>query len=194
MDKLKKMGLRLCLWGGVCLVLAAAVLLTGWLLSVEDSQQKAADRVESLRSLIPTPQGALPEARRDNTMAVLSLEGTDFIGILEMPKYGSSLPVCAQWGQADTFPSRLRGSAYDRTLQIGATSQAGQYDFYREISVGDDLFFTDVEGNRFSYTVADIRYESTADQSTLTSRPADLVLFIQNVYGLDYILLFCRTA
>ena len=81
-------------------------------------------------------------------MPVLSLEGTDFMGILEFPLYDSVLPVSADWGNPLRYPHRLSGSIYDSSLQIGGTSQAGQYDFYRQVSVGDSLFFTDMEGNR----------------------------------------------
>lgn len=50
---------------------------------------------------------------------------------------------------------------------IGATSQKGQYDFYRKISVNDIVVFTDVEGNRYTYTVTNLQYESHADQTIL---------------------------
>ena len=77
-------------------------------------------------------------------------------------------------------------------MQIGGTSQKGQYDFYRDISVGDSLFFTDMEGNRYSYEVKDIRYEDDADQSTLDFEEASLTLFIKNVYAFEYIVVNCQ--
>lgn len=124
-------------------------------------------------------------------MPVLSVDGINFAGILEMPKYSSALPVCADWGSLFNYPCCLSGSVYDRTIQIGSTSQKGFYDFYREISVGDTLFYTDMEGNRFSYTVTGIRHAQHADQSTLRQSDADLTLFIQNIYAFEYILIFC---
>ena len=115
-----------------------------------------------------------------------------YIGILEMPAFASSLPVGAHWGSSSMYPCRFDGSIYDRTIQIGATTQKGQYDFYREISVGDTLYFTDMTGNRYSYAVADIRYTSHADGITPDSREADLMLFIQNVYAFEYIRIYCN--
>lgn len=173
------------------LVIAAAVLIF-WQWGISSSQQKAAGYVRMIQTLIPEPQSAVLEERRDNTMSVLSVEGINFAGILEMPKYGSTLPVCADWGEVAKYPCRLSGSVYDRTLQIGGTSQKGQYDFYREISVGDPVFFTDVEGNRFSYEVTDIRYEKHADQTALQREDAALTLFIKNVYAFEYIVIFCH--
>ena len=183
---------RLCIIAGVCLLVVAAVVLLTWQWGIQSSQQKAAAYVQTIRTLIPDPQGAILEERRDNTMSALSVDGTNFVGILEMPRYGSELPVCADWGAVTKHPSRLSGSVYDRTIQIGGTSQAGQYDFCREISVGDAVFFTDMEGNRFSYAVTNIRYEKHADQTALQKENADLVLFIKNIYALEYIIVYCE--
>ena len=102
------------------------------------------------------------------------------------------MPVSADWSRVSESPSCLGGSVYDRTIQIGATSQEGQYDFYREISVGDSVLFTDMEGNRFAYEVSDIRFEAHADQTTLQKADAALTLFIKNIYAFEYMILYCN--
>lgn len=176
---------------GACLVITAIVLLLVWQWNIRTAAEKAVEYVGVIRERIPEPQGAVPEERRDNTMAALPVDGIDFVGILEFPQYASALPVCADWGNTSQYPCRLQGSVYDRTIQIGGTSQAGQYDFYRDISVGDCVLFTDMEGNRFSYTVEDIRYEENADQSTLQRKASSLTLFIKNIYAFEYIIVYC---
>ena len=189
---MKKRFNRICLWAGFALVAAAAIVLLAWQWRIHASQENASQVLSQMRSLLPQLQSAVLEERGDNTMSVLSVEGTDFVGILEIPKYGSALPVCATWGNTTDYPCRFSGSVYDRTLQIGATTQSGQYDFYRELSVGDAVYFTDAEGNRFSYEITHIRYESHADQETLQKIPSALTLFLQNPYAFEYIIVSCN--
>ena len=179
--------------GAALLVIATAVLIV-WQWGIRSSQKRAEAYVDTLCALMPEPQAAPVQERRDNAMPILSLDGKDFVGILEMPRYGSALPVCADWGEVGEYPCRFEGSVYDRTIKIGATTQQGQYDFYREISVGDAVFFTDMEGNRYTYTVTDIRCEKSADRDTLQREEAALTLFIKNVYALEYIVIFCNVS
>lgn len=182
---------KICIFAGVFLLAAAITLLVAWQWNVRASEKWAETCVATLRTLLPEPQGAVPESRRDNTMPICSLDGTDFVGILEMPRYASSLPVRADYGSLTKSPSRFHGSIYDGTLQIGATTQPGQYDFYREISVGDTVFFTDMEGNRYTLQITNLRYASQIDQATLLREEATLTLFLQNIYSFEYLILYC---
>ena len=181
-------------WLGIFLLIAAGALMIAWQWHIHAAAQKSEGYVHTLRTLMPAPQGAVVQPRSDNTMPALSLEGTDFVGILEMPRFGCVLPVGANWGNSSSFPCRFDGSIYDGSLQIGATSQEGQFDFYRLLNVGDPVFFTDMEGNRYACTIVDLLYSQHADQAALQREDAPLTLFIKNVYALEYIIVFCDVA
>lgn len=183
---------KICVLLGASLLIIAAVLLLSWQWVIGSSVRQMEADVDTLRSLIPSPQNAIPEERRDNTMSTLSAAGTDFVGIIEFPRFESSLPVCANWGNINKHPCLFGGSVYDRTLKIGATTQKGQYDFYRSLSVGDTLYLTDMEGNRFSYSITDIKYSKKADSEALTRKKSSLTLFIKNIYSFEYIILYCN--
>jgi hypothetical protein len=176
---------------GMFLLVSALSILFVWQFNIYKSERNAIRYVNAIRERIPEPQGAVPEERRDNAMSTLSIDGIDFVGILEFPQYGSALPVCADWGKPSKYPCCFTGSVYDRSIQIGSTSQKGQYDFYRDISVGDRVLFTDMEGNRFTYAVTGIRHEKNADQSTLHKKESSLTLFIKNIYAFEYIIIYC---
>ena len=182
---------KICVFLGLCLLLGAMVLLISWQWNMRSSAQKNESYVHTLRSLMPQAQGAVIEERRDNTMAAFSLDGNDFVGILEIPMFDSALPVSAGWGKTSKFPCCFEGSIYDSSLKIGATSQKGQYDFFRQLSVGDAVYFTDMEGNRYPLAVSDIRYSKQADQAALQRNSSPLTLFIKNVYAFEYIIISC---
>ena len=182
---------KICAVTGVCLIVAAMAWLVIWQSGIGSSVKKAEYYADTIRTLIPEPQGAVLTERRDNNMSTLSIDDINFVGIIEMPRYESVLPVCADWGNLSDYPCRFSGSVYDRTMQVGGTSQKGQYDFYRDISVGDTVFFTDMEGNRYEYAVTDIKYENNADQNTLNRNDSALTLFIKNIYAFEYIIISC---
>ena len=185
---------KICIIVGACLLVGATVTLALWRWNITASEKRAQYYVNTLQALIPEPQNAVLEERRDNTMSVLSVDGTDFVGIVELPRYGSMLPVCADWGKPSKYPCRFNGSIYDGTMQIGATTQTGQYDFYRELSVGDTVIYTDVEGNRYTFAITGLRYEKHADQAALQNKEAPLTLFIKNIYSFEYLIVFCDVS
>lgn len=185
---------KICIIVGVCLIIAAAVTLALWRWNIHNSEKQVQYYVNTLRSLIPEPQAAVPEERRNNTMSVLSVDGIDFVGLLELPRYESVLPVCADWGKTSRYPCHFTGSIYDGTMQLGATTQKGQYDFYRELSVGDTIHYTDVEGNRYTFTITSLCSEKHADQAALQRKEAALTLFIKNIYSFEYLIAFCDVA
>ena len=185
---------KICMLAGLCLLAVAIVTLAAWRWSIHTWENRAEGYVQTLCTLIPASRDAVPEARRDNTMSALSVEGIDFVGIVEFPGYGSVLPVAADWGKSTRYPCRFGGSIYDGTLQVGATTQRGQYDFYRELSVGDTVFYTDMEGNRYRFEVSGLRYEKHVDQASLQRQDAALTLFIKNIYSFEYLMVFCNVS
>lgn len=174
---------------GCILILGALALLAWWQLSLSAARKQSEEYLALLRRVIPEPEAAVLEARQDNTMAVLAADGADLIGILEFPAFGSAVPVCGDWDGTLLLPCRYAGSLYDGSLIIGATTQKGQFDFYRQIGVGDTLCFTDVTGSRYSYAVTDILHREHADSDSLHG--GALTLFFKNSYASEYIILRC---
>ena len=182
---------KVCVFVGIYLLVTAIVIFALWQRNIAISERMSESYVKTLRALIPEPKNSVPEERRDNVMPAFSVDEIDFVGIVEMPRYDSVLPICADWGEISKYPCLFGGSIYNRTLQIGATTQSGQYDFYREISVGDTLLFTDMAGNRYTLQVKNLQYEKHIDQTTLSQEDSALTLFIKNIYDFEYLLVFC---
>ena len=185
---------RVCLAIGIALLIGAVAMLALWRWNITHSIKKAQYYVTTLQEIMPRPVPAALEARRDKTMSALSVDGTDFVGLIEMPQYGSVLPVCATWGSASKYPCLFTGSIYDGTVQIGATTQKGQYDFYRNLSLGDTVVYTDMEGNQYTLYITSLRSEKHADEAALTREEAALTLFIKNIYAFEYLSVSCNVS
>ena len=137
--------------------------------------------VQTLEELIPEVNPAVIESRVNNAMPSLNVHGNNFIAILELPANNASFPVGAAWADMNAYPCLYTGSAYDGSLIIGTSNQRGQFEFVKEISVGDNLYVTDMTGERFSYEVADIQYSDHADNQALCSESDDLTIFVKNM-------------
>lgn len=177
-----------------CILILCSLSLLGWQqISMVRAEKKSSDYVETLRTLLPEPESAVPEKKSSNEMPVLSVDGVDFVGILELPEYDCVLPVCGDWNETLWYPSCYVGSIYDSSMKIGATTQKGQFGFYRTIGVGDAIYFTDMTGNRYAYKVTDILYRKHADAQTLGQKESDLTLFLKNLYAFEYVMIYCKT-
>lgn len=160
-------------------------------ISLAQNLKRIDQYVSSLEARIPESQSAMIEARQNNEMPSLTVDGEDFIALLELPSMGAILPIGASWNPTKCYPCRYDGSVYDGSLMIGGTNRKGQFDFVKELAVGSTIRITDMTGNRFSYVVSDIRYAAHADTASLTRYEDDLTVFIKNLYAFEYIILYC---
>ena len=192
MIRIRKFSFRsICLIIGIVLILLSMSLLIFWQSGIKRNAEALSVYVQTLEELIPEVQSAVVEPRVNNAMPSLNVYGNNFIAILELPANDASLPVGALWSDMDAYPCLYTGSAYDGSLIIGTSNQKGQFDFVKEISVGNAVYVTDMTGNQFSYKVTDIQYCDHADNQTLSSESDDLTIFVKNIYAFEYIIIRC---
>ena len=195
MNKKKKLSPRtVCLVLGGILIAGALAIMVWWQVSAEIYADRIDGYLEKITELMPQPQPAVPENRTDNRMPFLRVDANDFVGILEFQETGCSFPVGGNWGKSNQFPCRYYGSIYNGSMVVGATNQRGQLAFAKEISVGNTIFFTDMTGNRYRYSVTDIIYCEHANNDVLISESDDLTLFIKNIYAFEYIIVKCNAG
>jgi len=178
---------------GICLVCASVITFIIWDQSAKSAAKDAKATAEKLYSLMPEPYDSFPDNRTSPAMPMVEIDGRNYIGILEIPAYGTSLPIGSQWdsGTVSEYPCRYLGSTYDSSLIIGGSDNKGQLDFVKKISNEDLITVTDTTGQRFTYKVTDIRRTKDVSTENLTSKEADLVLFARNTYSLDYTVIRC---
>lgn len=177
------------------LLLAAALLLVGYNLYDEYRAGQTANHVlEALQQQMPetpsddlqTPENSILEQTEipdyvlnpDMEMPTQEIEGNDYIGVLEIPSLGLSLPVMSEWSypRLKLAPCRYHGSAYTGSLTIAAHNYRTHFGPVRDVSAGTQVFFTDVKGRRFSYEVSAVETIETTAIEDAVSEAWDLTL------------------
>lgn len=115
----------------------------------------------------------------DMEMPTVVIDGIEYIGILDVPELGLSLPVMSAWSESGLkmSPCRYSGSAYSKDLVIGGHSYISHFRPLRDISLNSDIIFTDVDGNVFYYKVTETEVLQPSDIDILLEEDHDLTLF-----------------
>ena len=108
-----------------------------------------------------------------------SLGDVACIGILEIPALNLELPVISSWSYSSLrlAPCRYSGSAYKGNLVIAAHNYQSHFGGLRTLPEGNEVFFTDAVGNRFSYYVAVTEALTPWSVDDMTSGEWPLTLF-----------------
>lgn len=193
MKRKNKIFTAVLLFAGIALIVLSCAFYIIFQISLERSKENAQKITDELSLLMPEIVDAAPELRQNTAMPSLEISKENFIGILDVPSYSSTLPVCDSWNSSKVskYPCRYTGSVFSDMLIIGGSDNEGQLDFIDEISNYDEVTFTDVSGMRYTYTVTDIRKTKDVSTENLTSKDADLVIFAKNTYSLDYTVIRC---
>ena len=130
----------------------------------------------------------------DEEMPRLELNGRDYIGLIELPEYGVSLPVAADW-DTGLFPFRpacYSGTLYSGTLVIGGSGGEDCFVFISQLDAGECVMFTDARGVRYAFTVSRITHHAALGAAELDDPESSLLLFVKT--GRTYLLAHCVTA
>lgn len=207
MKSSRKCGIVLIVLGLLCL--AAAWTLVGRNLLEEREAGESANQVlTALRETMPltsveivSPQeesSLKPESQEQEPselpdyivnpemeMPVTQIEENGYIGVLEIPTLGLSLPVMGEWSYSklQISPCRYSGSAYSGNFTIAGHNYNTHFGPIGNLSAGDQVIFTDVEGRTFLYEVQTVEtLEATAIEDMISDE-WDLTLFTCTLSG-----------
>ena len=194
--------------GAGLLLIAAALALAAY--NVIDAQRAARSAAQALEALSQTTavSAAEPEeASADNAPAYLadpempmptvSFDGNDYIGRVDIPSLGLSLPVISEWSypRLKIAPCRYTGSAYLDNLIIAAHNYSSHFGNLNRLNTGDTVTFTDVDGNQFTYAVSLIEDLPGTAIEEMQAGEWDLTLFTCTLGGRSRVTVRCeRTA
>ena len=118
-------------------------------------------------------------------MPTQEIDGKLYIGMLTVPYVNLELPVLSEYTDADlaVAPCRYYGSAYKNDMVITAHNYPSHFGPLRELRLGDEVIFTDVDGNEFRYTVQRFQTVRSTDVEEIKNSGYDLTLFTCTVGG-----------
>lgn len=181
---------------GICLILASLCLLAVLQLRMYRGTQKSKAAATQLLALLPERVPGVAGTDIDPQMPVLEIDGTDYVGLLEIPALDAVVPVADKWEQnmLTSACGRFWGSAYDHTLVIGGPDHPGQFDFCDDIEVGAVVLVTDMTGVQFAYTVSRVDRAKHAERQWLLDTEYDLTIFCRDASSFEYIAVRCVSA
>ena len=197
---------------GIAIMAAGAVLIISALLLFvhnrqEDAQagQEAESLLESVEAVIeaqavrkplPSPGVSPSPAPVDPTMPTVTIDGYDYIGYVVVPVRGLKLPVMAEWDydRLKIAPCRQFGSSRTDNLVIAAHNYDTHFGKLRELSEGETVLFTDMEGIVSTYCVEKLETLSPDAVDTVLNSGYDLVLYTCTKGGRTRVIVFCDRA
>lgn len=182
--------------------MAAALCLTCYNVWEERrAEARAAAALEQILPEMPDPpedvqESTLPDYLLDpeSEMPTMEVDGQAYIGVLTIPVLELDLPVMSEWSypRLKIVPCRFEGSAYLDDLIIAAHNYHSHFGGLKDLRAGDEVTFTDVEGNVFRYTVAELETLGGNDLDLLEGGDWDLTLFTCTIGGKSRMTVRCK--
>lgn len=185
------------------LLVAAALFLTAFNLWDSARAEKAAKlaarqlKEASLKEELSAKPGELiiPDyiLNPDMDMPAVEVDGYRYIGTISIPSLELELPVMEEWSDSKLrkAPCRYSGSAYLDNMVIAAHNYRNHFGQLKNIAMGEEVLFTDNDGNLFRYEAAEMETLGKYDVEEMTSGDWDLTLFTCTYGGKSRVTLRC---
>lgn len=127
-------------------------------------------------------------------MPVEEIDGIEYIGVLSMPTIERELPVISEWSYPNLkiSPCRYTGSAYLDNMVVCAHNYEIHFGLLKNLSYGDEITFTDIDGNVFTYEVKEIVTLQPGAVHEMTTGDWDLTLFTCTIGGATRVTVRCE--
>ena len=126
-------------------------------------------------------------------MPTAGVDENGYIGILSIPSQGLELPILAKWSDSGLkiAPARFSGSAYTGDLILAGHNYDSHFGRIPKLQLGDEVYFTDMDGNCFSYEMIDRVILGPNDAEALEAGDWDLTLFTCTYSGANRVTVRC---
>ncbi|MDL2235635.1 sortase [Christensenellaceae bacterium OttesenSCG-928-L17] len=167
MRKTKNIGKTLIIGGAI--LLAAAMLLAIYNIYDENRAKRASDNIltemaevlespkDPTENTDPPPENTLPVSTLP-VMETVEIDENQYIGKIDIPVLNLTLPVMSEWSyrRLRTAPCRYTGTVFDGSLTIAAHNYPSHFGRLKDLYIGDEVSFTDMDGYEWKYTVQEV--------------------------------------
>ena len=136
---------------------------------------------------------AVPTTPEERVMTTVEIDANTYIGFLGIPGLGLELPVMEDWSypQLKIAPCRYTGSVFTDDFVIMAHNYPQHFGGLKDMKTGEEITFTDMEGNTTRYRVAALEILPPDSVEDVTSGTFALTLFTCTYGGENRVVLRC---
>lgn len=187
----RKIGITLIVLGLALIFSAAALLLYN-----NYESKKAQEQSDALMMSITDAIGQNKSGETDpfdTEMKVVEIDGYGYIGYLSIPDLNRNLPVMSDWdyGRLKIAPCRYYGSTKTDNLVVAAHNYRSHFGYLGRLRPGNTVTFTDMEGEKKTYTVTAIENLKPSDSDKVKDTGDDLILYTCTYRGAARIVVRC---
>ena len=184
---------------GAALILSALLLLIYNRCEDVRAGQEAESLLASVEEAISAQTMDVPTAAApsptplDPEMPVVMLDGYEYVGYVEIPTLGLKLPVMAEWDytRLQIAPCRQFGSTRTDDLVIAAHNFESHFGRLKELTGGETVIFTDMDGVVSTYSVTRLETLNPNSVEAVQNSGHDLVLYTCTKGGKTRVTVFC---
>ena len=184
------------LWSDAMAAISIDIVLEQLTPELETAEEKAEISLPALPSGESLEEAYIPDyiLNPEMEMPVEEIDGQQYIGVLRIPALSLELPVISEWSypSLQIAPCRYAGSAYLNNMVIAAHNYYSHFGYLKNLSQGDEVIFTDMDGNVFRYEVAELETLSPFAIEEMTSGDWALTLFTCTVGGQSRVTVRCE--
>lgn len=200
---------------GIAIVVVGAVLILSALLLLLYNRREDAHAGQEAESLLASVEAAISayatgassataqnglestadqsQTPLDPEMPVVMLDDYEYVGYVEIPTLGLKLPVMSEWDytRLKVAPCRQFGSSRTDDLVIAAHNYENHFGRLKELSGGDTVSFTDMDGVVNTYCVEKIETLKPDAVDAVQNSGYDIVLYTCTKGGKTRVAVFC---